>query len=353
MVYYFLLTYSPVLFCNCFPSPDIINNMPHPMDNIALIQSAIRTVRTEDEGLTTLINTLERAMAEPFAAAVRTMGRAEGRIIVSGMGKSGHIGRKIAATLASTGTPASFVHAAEASHGDLGMITARDVILALSWSGETAELKDILEFSRRFTVPLIAMTASADSALGKAADIVLELPKIREACPHGLAPTTSTTLQLVLGDALAVALLNDKGFTARHFKTFHPGGRLGAQLSYVRDVMHSGSALPLASQNTIMADAIVTMTQKSFGCLGLVDDEGRLAGIITDGDLRRAMAPDLLEKTARQIMTTNPKSVPPDMLASQALEILNASAITSLFVTEEGVPAGIVHVHDLLRSGII
>ena len=323
------------------------------MDDTALIKSAIRTLRTANEGLATLMDALENTMAGPFARAVRTMGRADGRIIVSGMGKSGHIGRKIAATLASTGTPASFVHAAEASHGDLGMITAKDVILALSWSGETAELKDILEFSRRFTVPLIAMTANRDSALGKAADIVLALPKIREACPHGLAPTTSTTLQLVLGDALAVALLNFKGFTAQHFKTFHPGGRLGAQLAYIRDIMHSGSALPLAGQNTVMADAIVTMTEKSFGCLGLVDEEGRLAGIITDGDLRRAMAPDLLKKTAREIMTPNPKSVPADMLASQALEILNASAITSLFVTEAGVPTGIVHVHDLLRFGIV
>ncbi|MGB8400427.1 KpsF/GutQ family sugar-phosphate isomerase, partial [Bradyrhizobium sp.] len=272
--------------------------------------------------------------------------------IVTGIGKSGHVGQKIAATFASTGTPAFFVHPSEASHGDLGMITREDLILALSWSGETVELKPIITFSRRFAVPLVSITSRADSALGSQSDVVLQLPRAKEACPHGLAPTTSTTMQLALGDCLAIALLEAKGFTAHDFKIFHPGGSLGANLKHVGDVMHKGAELPLAHESEPMAKAIVTMTAKSFGCLGIIDKKGRLTGVVTDGDLRRHMGPALLKASVGVIMTRNPKTIAPQMLASAALEMLNSSRITSLFVVENGKPVGIIHVHDLLRAGI-
>jgi arabinose-5-phosphate isomerase len=292
-------------------------------------------------------------MGAPFAKAVAALAGCQSRVIVTGIGKSGHVGQKIAATFASTGTPAFFVHPSEASHGDLGMIRRDDAVLAISWSGETVELKNIVTYSRRFTVPLIAMTSRAESALGRAADVVLELPKAKEACPHGLAPTTSTTMQLALGDCLAIALLEAKGFSAHDFKVFHPGGSLGAQLKFVADIMHKADALPLVSGDEPMATALPTMTQRSFGCLGVVDGEGRLAGVITDGDLRRHMGPTLhLAKTA-DIMTRRPKTISPDALASAALDLINRSRITALFVVEEGGrPVGIVHVHDLLRLGV-
>jgi arabinose-5-phosphate isomerase len=287
-----------------------------------------------------------------FDEAVRIVLGCRGRVVVSGIGKSGHIARKIAATLASTGTPAFFVHAAEASHGDLGMITRDDVIMALSWSGETVELKDLIDYSRRFKAGLIAVTADAESTLAKASDVVLMLPQAREACPHNLAPTTSSLMQLALGDALAVALLESRGFTALDFRGLHPGGRLGAKLKFIRDVMHTGSAVPLRPLGTAMADAIVEMTAKGFGCVGITGADGRLAGIITDGDLRRHMRPDLLEARVEDVMTHSPKTVRPGQLASEALEIINSSKITALIVAEDGRPVGIVNFHDLLRAGV-
>jgi arabinose-5-phosphate isomerase len=314
--------------------------------------SAVRTLQLETQGLIALEAALEGPLGIAFERTVEILQAARGRVIVTGIGKSGHIGRKIVATFASTGTPAYFVHPSEASHGDLGMITRDDVLIALSWSGETVELKSLLVYSRRFNVPLIAMTSRQDSALGKAADVVLAMPRAKEACPHGLAPTTSTTMQLALGDCLALALLEAKGFTAHDFKVFHPGGSLGAQLKFVADVMHKGDRLPLATEDEPMSTALLTMTNKSFGCLGIVDSKGRLIGMITDGDLRRHMGPELTTATARDIMTRRPNVLKPDMLASAALEQINAFRRTQMFVVAKGKPVGIVHVHDLLRAGV-
>jgi arabinose-5-phosphate isomerase len=314
--------------------------------------SARRTLDLEIGGLAALKAAIEGGLGEAFAKAVELIRAARGRVIVTGMGKSGHVGQKLAATLASTGTPAFFVHPGEASHGDLGMVTREDVIVALSWSGETAELASILSYSRRFGVPLIAITSREGSALGKAADTVLMLPVSQEACPHGLAPTTSTTMQLAMGDCLAIALLEARGFSASDFKIFHPGGQLGANLRYAADVMHKDERLPLCAQDAQMAEALVVMTEKSFGCLGVVDSAGKLAGIVTDGDLRRHMGPGLLAATAADIMTPAPKVIAPDTLVSAALQLLNSSQITAVFVVEAGKPVGIVHIHDLLRSGL-
>ncbi len=318
----------------------------------AAIASAARTLEVEHEGLGQLKTALTETMAEPFARAVALLVEAKGRVIVTGIGKSGHIGQKLAATMASTGTPAFFVHATEASHGDLGMVTADDAIIALSWSGETVELGNIITYSRRFRVPLIAITSKATSALGSQADVVLELPKAKEACPHGLAPTTSTTMQLALGDALAVALLEAKGFSAHDFKIFHPGGKLGASLKYVRDLMHAGDAMPLVGVDMVMADALLVMTRKTFGCVGVVDATGKLIGMITDGDLRRHMAGGLLQMRAADIMTRSPDTLLPHTLASAALEHVNAKKRTQMFVVDDGLPVGILHVHDLLRAGV-
>jgi arabinose-5-phosphate isomerase len=316
------------------------------------VRCAIRTVEIEAEGLSALAGALKHEMASDFVEAIRVISASRGRVIVTGIGKSGHVGQKLAATFASTGTPAFFVHPSEAAHGDLGMVTAEDVILAISWSGETVELKNVITYSRRFKVPLIAITSRRESALGRSSDVVLELPRAKEACPHGLAPTTSTTMQLALGDSLAIALLEAKGFTAHDFKLFHPGGSLGAQLKYVADIMHKGEELPLALEGESMSAALVTMTQKSFGCLGVIDTNGKLVGIVTDGDLRRNMGERLLSARAADIMTRKPKTVTPDTLASAALELINAARITALFVVEKGKPVGIVHVHDLLRVGV-
>jgi arabinose-5-phosphate isomerase len=244
------------------------------------------------------------------------------------------------------------VHPGDASHGDLGMITSDDVIMALSWSGETEELKDLIDYSHRFQIGIVAVTADAESTLGMAADVVLALPQAQEACPHNLAPTTSSLMQLALGDALAIALLESRGFTALDFGVFHPRGRLGAMLKFVRDVMHGGSALPLAPLGTPMSDALVEMSAKGFGCVGIVNARGELVGVITDGDLRRHMRPDLPKAPVEEVMTARPKTVRPDQLASEALQILNDSKITALLVVEAGKPVGIVHVHDLLRAGI-
>jgi arabinose-5-phosphate isomerase len=317
------------------------------------VASARRSLETEGEGLNALVRALSGPLGAAFASLVELLIEAKGRVIVSGMGKSGHVARKIAATLASTGTPSHFVHPAEASHGDLGMITRDDVVILLSNSGESAELRDIIAYTQRFAVPLAAFTAQRDSTLAKSADVLLELPRAREACPNGLAPTTSTLLQLALGDALAVALLEERGFTARHFREFHPGGKLGAALKHAGDIMRKGDALPLAGLATRMRDALVIMTEKACGCLGIVDAEGRLAGIITDGDLRRHMSPGLLELDVQGVMTPGPKSITADMLAVEALELLNSSSITTIFVVDaERRPQGLIHIHDLLRIGV-
>lgn len=318
--------------------------------------SALRTIATERAGLDTLHEALANGMGEAFSAAVERIRGATGRVVVTGMGKSGHVGRKIAATLASTGTPAHFVHPAEASHGDLGMVQPDDVVVALSWSGETAELAAIVAHTSRFRVGLIALTSNADSALGREADIALVLPKATEACPNGLAPTTSTTMQLALGDALAVALLEARGFSKQDFFVYHPGGKLGAQLKTVDSLMHRGAALPLAGLDAALGDVIALITEKGFGCAILVDADGRLAGVVTDGDLRRALSASGAAATlrrAREVMTPSPRHVPPDTLAVEALEMVNRLRITALIVADaERRPVGLVHVHDLLRLGV-
>jgi arabinose-5-phosphate isomerase len=274
-------------------------------------------------------------------------------VIVSGVGKSGHIARKVASTLASTGTPAHFVHPAEASHGDLGMVTAADVIVAMSWSGESAELRSMVEHSRRFRIRLIACTSAPESTLARAADIALILPSAEEAGPHGLAPTTSTLMQLALGDALAIALLEARGFTADDFHVLHPGGKLGASLHYVRDIMQHGEALPLAPLGASMSDAIMLISEKRLGCVGIVGADGRLAGVITDGDLRRRIGQtDLLTMKVDDVMTRTPRTAPPDTLVGAALDLLNQTKITVLFIVEDDRPVGIVHMHDLLRIGV-
>src|SRR5712672_4485301 len=319
----------------------------------AAVQSALRTLDAEGSGITALTAALQSDLAPAFAAATEVIRNAEGRLIVTGLGKSGHIGRKIAATFASTGTPAFFVHAAEASHGDLGMITPDDVILALSWSGEQPEMKNLITYAKRFRIPLIAMTAERDSTLAKAADVALTLPKAREACPHKLAPTTSSLMMLALGDALAIALLEGRGFTSTDFSVLHPGGKLGAMLKYTRDLMHAGGAVPLKPLGTPMSEALVEMTSKGFGCVGIVDGRGLIVGIVTDGDLRRHMGPDLMTATVDEVMTKNPKTISRDTLAGEALELLNSSKITALIVTDAGKPVGIVHLHDILRAGVV
>lgn len=322
------------------------------------IGSALRTLAAERSGLAAIEAALRRGapgeFGPVFSAAVALLGGIAGRVIVTGMGKSGHVGRKVAATLASTGTPSHFVHAAEASHGDLGMIQGGDAVLALSWSGETAELADIVTYAKRFRIPLLAVTASPDSALGREADLCLCLPHADEACPNGLAPTTSTTMQMVLGDALAVALLEARGFSARDFRLYHPGGKLGARLTFVRDVMHVGAALPLVRTGTAMAEAVVEMTGKRFGCVAVADEAGVLAGIVTDGDLRRQMGPGLMERVAGQVMTRHPTTIDPDALAAEALALLNEKRRSVLIVVDgAGRPLGIVHLHDLTAIGVV
>jgi arabinose-5-phosphate isomerase len=315
------------------------------------ISPGVRAIRVETAGLRALEDALLGGLGASFEDACELIGRAKGRVIVTGMGKSGHIGAKIAATLASTGTPAFFVHPAEASHGDLGMITKQDVVLAISWSGETVELRNIVFYSRRFRVPLIAMTSRPDSTLAHSADVVLTLPRVEEACPHGLAPTTSTLIQLALGDALAIALLERGGFTADEFLKFHPGGSLGATLAHVRDVMHTGDRLPLAPLGMHMREALILISQKRFGCLGIVGKSGDLVGIITDGDLRRHLSGDIFDRRVEEVMTPDPKTTTPDALVASALEVMNSASITALLVVEEKKPVGIVHMHDLLRIG--
>lgn len=321
------------------------------LDGQASIASALRTVATEQAGVAALAAALENGLTEPFARAVDMVSHIAGRVIVTGVGKSGHIGSKIAATLASTGTPAFFVHSAEANHGDLGMIARDDAIIAISWSGESRELKGIIAYSRRFSIPLIAVTAGERSALARAADVVLLLPRAPEACPHGLAPTTSTLLQLVIGDALAIALLEARGFTPDHFRTFHPGGQLGANLTQIREIMHVGDRLPLVPSGTGMHEAILELSRKGFGCVAITDADGALIGIITDGDIRRHIGSNLLAMSVDQVMTKEPKTAGSDTLVATALQTINSSTISSLMVVEGRRPVGLVHLHDLLRIG--
>jgi len=313
------------------------------------IEVARRVLRSEIAGLEALIRELDGS----FNAAIRLLADAEDRVIVTGIGKSGHIARKIAATLASTGTAAFFVHPAEASHGDLGMIGSRDVILALSNSGDTEELADILAHTRRFRIPLIAMTGGHSSSLANAADVRLLLPQVPEACPMGLSPTSSTTMMLALGDALAVALLERKGFSHSDYHALHPGGKLGRRLLEVADLMHREDAVPLIPAGAAMAEAILVMTQKSFGCVGVVDARRRLIGVVTDGDLRRHMGDQLLRAPVDSVMSAHPRTIRPHALALEALGLMNAHSITSLFaVDDERQPLGILHIHDCLRAGI-
>lgn len=316
--------------------------------------SALRTVATERAGLDTLHDALANGLGQPFADAVAMIRAATGRVIVSGMGKSGHVGRKLAATLASTGTPAHFVHPAEASHGDLGMVQPEDVVIALSWSGETVELAALVGYTRRFRVGLIAFTSNPESTLGKEADVALVLPKATEACPNGLAPTTSTTMQIALGDALAVALLEARGFSRQDFFVYHPGGKLGAQLKTVESIMHRGADLPLIGLDTLLPDVIAMISAKSFGCAVVMDLDGKLAGVVTDGDLRRKAAMGGGGSLrARDIMTANPRRIGLDTLAVEALELVNRMRITALIVVDEQErPVGLVHVHDLLAMGV-
>ncbi len=318
-----------------------------------VVETGRRVLRAEAEALARQAE----ALGPGFARAVAALGGARGRVVVSGMGKSGHIARKIAATFASTGTPAQFVHPGEASHGDLGMITGDDAVLALSNSGETRELFDLVAHTRRFSIPLVAIVGRAGSSLAKAADVALVLPAVPEACPNGLAPTTSTTMTLALGDALAVALMEETAFTREHYARLHPGGSLGARLLTVGDVMHRGARLPLVAEDTPMPDALVEMSAKGFGIAGVLDGEGRLVGVVTDGDLRRNMA-GLLERRAGEVATRGPKVIGEDALASEALALMNAPRRTlCLFVLPAGAtaperPVGLVHVHDCLRAGV-
>jgi len=322
------------------------------MNTKEILTSAIRTVNTERAGLAALEKSLAGDLREPFQRAIDIFANITGRLIVTGMGKSGHIGSKMAATFASTGTPAFFVHPAEANHGDLGMIARDDAVLAMSWSGEATELKGILAYSRRFKIPLVALTSKPQSTLAREADICLTLPREEEACPLGLAPTTSTVMQLVIGDALAIALLEARGFSPGDFKTFHPGGQLGANLTQIADLMHTGNELPLVPIGTSMNAAVKTISKTGFGCVGITDDKGKLSGIITDGDLRRNIDKNMRDLSVEDIMSTNPKVVSPTTLASTAVAMLNDMKVTTLFVTQDNKPVGLIHMHDLLKAGV-
>jgi arabinose-5-phosphate isomerase len=315
---------------------------------LADIKSAKAVIASAETGL----NMLSAGLGDEFVQCVDLIANMSGRVIVSGMGKSGHIAQKIASTLASTGTPAFFVHPAEASHGDLGMISEADVVIALSNSGETAELSDLISYTRRFDINLIGITGQPNSTLAKQADIALCLPKIEEAGPHG-APTTSTTLMITLGDSIAVALLKRRNFSADDYRVFHPGGKLGQSLFKVEHLMHSQDEVPVAGGDTLMSDIIIIMTNKTFGIVGVVDDEGLLTGIVTDGDLRRHMAPNLISMKAREVMTSSPKSVSPGILAAEALRLMNEWKVTCLFVLEGGKPVGVLRMHDILRAGVV
>lgn len=315
------------------------------------IVSANKTIDREIEAL----RMMQQDLDETLTKALDMMQAAKGRVIITGMGKSGHIGKKIAATLASTGTPSFFVHPAEASHGDLGMLTNEDIVVAISNGGESKELSDILIYCKRFGIPMIAMTRNKESTLGKAGDILLKLPNDGEACPLGLAPTSSTTATLVLGDVLAIALLERKGFSKNDYKQRHPGGKLGAILQKVADLMHSGDAMPILPENADMGQIIVTISSKRLGCVGIVNKNGDLEGIITDGDLRRAMSNmaggNIFNCRADEIMTKNPRTTTADILVAEAVAVMNNKNITQLFVLDNKKPIGVIHLHDCLRAG--
>ena len=319
------------------------------MTEISDIHVARQTIDREIEALKTMENSLDDTLGKVLDILQNT----RGRVIVTGMGKSGHIGNKIAATMASTGTPAFFLHPSEASHGDLGMVTKDDSVIAISNSGESKELLDILTYCRRFSIPLIAITKNPDSSLGRNSDLILRLPDNKEACPLGLAPMSSTTATLVMGDILAAALMVRKGFTEEDFKLRHPGGKLGSILRHVSDIMHTGDEMPLISKDAIMQDALITMSEKMLGCVGIVDDNGDLIGMITDGDLRRWMSPNLISEKVSKVMTKNPRTITKDILIAEAVNIMNTTGngITNVFVVENKKPIGIVHIHDCLKAG--
>ncbi len=315
-------------------------------------ESVARTIALEQRGLSALVAALPEGLAAAFDRAASLILAAPGSVIVTGMGKSGHVGRKLSATLASTGTPSHFVHPAEASHGDLGVIRDTDLVLALSWSGETPELADIVAYTKRFEVKLVAITARDDSALGRAADLCLTLPESQEACPNGLAPTTSTTMQMAAGDALAVLLLERRGFSAGDFRLFHPGGKLGAKLLQLGALMHAGDELPIVPMGATLSEGIVEMTSKRFGIAGVVDAAGQLVGALSDGDLRRAFRQGFVDRPVAEAMGRKPYVLGRDALAAQALALMNEKRITCVFVVEGTRPVGLVHIHDLLRAGI-
>ena len=314
----------------------------------SFLDTARRVVRTEAAALGTLAN----ALGPEVETAIQMILDAPGRVIISGMGKSGHIARKIAATLASTGTPAHFVHPAEASHGDLGMMTRHDVVICLSYSGETPELADMIAYTRRFNIPLIGIARARDSSLLKQADVAIVLPKVEEACGTGIVPTSSTTMSLALGDAIAVALMEHRQFTAENFRDFHPGGQLGAKLALVRDLMHDASQLPLVSRASKMDQTLLEISEKGFGVAGVISDERALIGIVTDGDLRRNLD-GLLDRITQDVMTKNPATISDHAMAEEALFEMNERKITSLFVVDDlHRPIGLIHVHDCLRAGL-
>ena len=312
----------------------------------------ISAIKTIDSEIDTINHLKDSVKAENLTKALDFMQNSKGRIIITGMGKSGHIGRKIAASLASTGTPSFFVHPAEASHGDLGMITEDDVVVAISNSGESRELIDILNYCKRFGIKLIAITKNAESSLGKAGDVVLELPNNGEACPLGLAPTSSTTATLVLGDILTVGMIERKGFSKEDFNDRHPGGKLGSILKRVSDLMHTGQEMPILDENSNMQAVLLEMTSKRLGCVGFINQTGDLTGILTDGDLRRCLSSKILEEKAIDLMTRNPKTVSPNAMTAEALKIMHDKKITNLFVLDEKKPVGVIHIHDLLNNGV-
>lgn len=312
------------------------------------IECAVKTIDREID----TIQKLKQSLNETFTQALDVMQNAKGRIIITGMGKSGHIGKKIAASLASTGTPSFFVHPAEASHGDLGMITEDDVVVAISNSGESKELVDILNYCKRFGIKLIAITKNPESSLGKAGDIVLQLPNNGEACPLGLAPTSSTTATLVLGDILTAGLIERKGFTKADFNARHPGGKLGSILQKVSDLMHTGAEMPILEENSDMQRVLLEMTSKRLGCVGFINSDGELTGMLTDGDLRRCLSPQILQEKAINLMTKNPKTISKDVMASEAMKIMHDKKITNIFVLENQKPIGVIHIHDLLNNGV-
>lgn len=309
---------------------------------------AIRTINREIDTITKLRDSLDNNLTQ----ALNLMQQAKGRIILTGMGKSGHIGKKIAASLASTGTPSFFVHPAEASHGDLGMITEDDVVIAISNSGESKELVDILNYCKRFGIKLIAITKNPQSSLGKAGDVVLQLPNNGEACPLGLAPTNSTTATLVLGDILTAGLIERKGFTKSDFNQRHPGGKLGSILQRVSDLMHTDLEMPILEENSNMQQVLLEMTSKRLGCVGFVNKDGIFTGMLTDGDLRRCLNSEILTKKAIDLMTKNPKTISKDTMAAEAMKIMHDKKITNIFVIEDKKPIGVIHIHDLLNNGV-